>query len=117
MTAGEMSAEGRRAASREPFRGREPVGGRIRAFRAERSGADGKRGRSGGERSMVPPAEFRSYYGRPVVRPAVWHHDIAWYLFTGGLAAGSSLLAAGADATGRTGLRRATRLTSLAALG
>jgi formate-dependent nitrite reductase membrane component NrfD len=66
---------------------------------------------------MVPPAEFTSYYGRPIVKSPVWKHDIAAYLFTGGLAAGSSLIAAGADATGRPVLRRASRLTSLAALG
>ncbi|WP_407651613.1 NrfD/PsrC family molybdoenzyme membrane anchor subunit [Actinoplanes sandaracinus] len=65
---------------------------------------------------MVPPAEFRSYYGRPIVRPPVWHHDIAAYLFTGGLAAGSALLAAGGDATGRPALRRAGRVTALGAL-
>jgi len=61
--------------------------------------------------------EFRSYYGRPVVRAAVWRKDIAAYLFTGGLAAGSAMLAAGADLTGRPALRRAGRLTALAALG
>ena len=55
----------------------------------------------------MPPAEFRSYYGRPILRPPVWHHDIPAYLFTGGLAAGSSLLAAGGDLTGRPDLRRA----------
>jgi hypothetical protein len=65
---------------------------------------------------MVPPADFRSYYGRPVVKAAVWHHDIAAYLFTGGLAAGSALLAAGADATGREALRRAGRVTALGAV-
>jgi hypothetical protein len=65
---------------------------------------------------MVPPADFRSYYGRPVVRPAVWTHDVAAYLFTGGLAAGSALLAAGGDATGRPALRRAGRTTALGAL-
>jgi len=73
--------------------------------------------RRGAERSMVPPAGFRSYYGRPVVRPPLWHKDIAAYLFTGGLAAGSALLAAGADLTGRPGLRRVGRLTALGALG
>jgi hypothetical protein len=66
---------------------------------------------------MVPEAEFRSYYGRPIVKPAVWHHDIAAYLFTGGLAAGSSIIAAGAAATRRPALRRTGRLTALAALG
>jgi hypothetical protein len=65
---------------------------------------------------MVPPAEFRSYYGRPIVKAAVWHHDVAAYLFTGGLAAGSALLAAGGDATGRPALRRAGRVTALGAL-
>ena len=66
---------------------------------------------------MVPPAEFTSYYGRPVVKASPWEADIPAYLFTGGLAAGSSLLAAGADLTGRPMLRRAGRLTALGALG
>jgi hypothetical protein len=66
---------------------------------------------------VVPNADFRSYYGRPVVKAPVWHHDIAAYLFTGGLAAGSALLAAGADLTARPGLRRAGRLGALAGLG
>jgi len=57
-----------------------------------------------------------SYYGRPVIKAPVWKHDVTAYLFTGGLAAGSSLLAAGADLTGRPELRRGCRLTSLAAL-
>ena len=58
-----------------------------------------------------------SYYGQPIVRAPVWKHDIPAYLFTGGLAAGSALLAAGADATGRPVLRRTGRLAALAALG
>jgi hypothetical protein len=110
MTAGEMSAAGRQAASREP------TGGRFRQFQSERQRGNGGRKR-GAERLMVPPAEFRSYYGRPIVKVPVWRHDIAAYLFTGGLAAGSALIAAGADLTGRPGLRRATRLTTLAAIG
>ena len=65
---------------------------------------------------MSEPA-FRSYYGRPIVKPPPWHYDIPAYLFTGGLAAGSALLAAGADATGRTEMRRAGRLAALGALG
>jgi Polysulphide reductase, NrfD len=66
---------------------------------------------------VVPKAEFRSYYGRPIVRAPLWHHDIPAYLFTGGLAAGSSLVAAGADLTRRPALRRAARLAALGALG
>jgi formate-dependent nitrite reductase membrane component NrfD len=51
-----------------------------------------------------------------VVKAAPWGADIPAYLFLGGLAAGSSLLAAGADLTGRPGLRRAGRLTAAAAI-
>jgi formate-dependent nitrite reductase membrane component NrfD len=51
---------------------------------------------------MVPPAEFRSYYGMPILNKPVWAPlDIAGYLFLGGLAGASSALAAGAQATGR----------------
>ncbi|WP_447925612.1 NrfD/PsrC family molybdoenzyme membrane anchor subunit [Georgenia muralis] len=73
--------------------------------------------RGGGEPAVVPDAEFTSYYGRPVVKPAPWEADIPAYMFAGGLAAGSSLLAAGADLTGRPALRRSGRVTALAALG
>ncbi|MFP5335933.1 MAG: NrfD/PsrC family molybdoenzyme membrane anchor subunit [Actinomycetes bacterium] len=58
-------------------------------------------------------SDFRSYYGRPVVKPPVWKWDIPAYLFTGGLSAGASLLAAGADATGRPAMRRSMRWTAL----
>jgi hypothetical protein len=65
---------------------------------------------------MVPPAEFTSYYGKPVLKPPVWEaRDIAGYFFLGGLAGGSSLLAAGADLTGRPGLSRAAKSAALAA--
>ena len=74
-------------------------------------------GRRGGERPMVPEAEFRSYYGRPVVKRPVWKWDIPAYFFSGGVMAGSSLLAAGADLTGNRRLRRATRLAAAANLG
>ena len=61
-------------------------------------------------------AEFTSYYGRPVVKEAPWEIDIPIYLFTGGLAAGSALLAAGGDLTGRPALRRIGRFASAGAL-
>ena len=63
---------------------------------------------------MVPPAAFTSYYGRPVVKASPWKADIPAYLFLGGLAAGSSLLAAGADLTDLPELRRVARLGALA---
>lgn len=84
---------------------------------SRRDGSPRSGRKSGGEVSMVPEAEFTSYYGRPIVKPAPWEHDIAAYLFSGGLAAGSSLLAAGADLTGRPVLRRVGRLGALGALG
>jgi Ni/Fe-hydrogenase subunit HybB-like protein len=58
-----------------------------------------------------------TYYGRPVLKPPVWKEDIAYYFFLGGLAAGSSVLAAGADRTGRHRLRRGTRLGAAGAIG
>lgn len=65
---------------------------------------------------MVPEATFTSYYGRPIVKPSPWEADIPAYLFAGGLAAGSSLIAAGADLTGRPTLRRTGRLGAIGAL-
>ncbi|HSE09675.1 MAG TPA: NrfD/PsrC family molybdoenzyme membrane anchor subunit [Nocardioidaceae bacterium] len=76
-----------------------------------------RRGPGGGDRAMVPEAEFTSYYGRPVVKPAPWENDIPAYLFSGGLAAGSSLLAAGGDLNDLPALRRTGRLAALGALG
>jgi hypothetical protein len=66
---------------------------------------------------MVPDATFTSYYGRPIIKAPVWREtDIAGYLFAGGLAAGSSLLAAGGDLTQRPALRRSGRITAVTAL-
>lgn len=65
---------------------------------------------------MVPRAEFSSYYGKPVINAPVWESpDIPGYLFLGGLAGGSSLLAAGADLTGRPALARACKTGAIAA--
>ncbi|GAB3001205.1 NrfD/PsrC family molybdoenzyme membrane anchor subunit [Mycobacterium bourgelatii] len=69
-----------------------------------------------GEQLAVPPAEFRSYYGRAVLKPPVWDWRVAAYLFAGGLSGGSALLAAGADLTDRPALRRTTRVGSLVSI-
>ena len=91
--------------------GREAVvgsqGGRKRRWRG---------GGGGGDRSMVPEATFTSYYGRPIVKASPWKAEIPAYMFFGGVAAGSSLLAAGGDLTGRPALRRAGRLSALVGL-
>jgi hypothetical protein len=68
------------------------------------------------DHQMVPDATFTSYYGRPVVKASPWEKDIPAYLFLGGLAAGSSLLGAGASLTGRPVLRRAGRISALSAI-
>jgi formate-dependent nitrite reductase membrane component NrfD len=82
----------------------------------DRGGRGGRRRGRRDEHQMVPDATFTSYYGRPVVKASPWAADIPAYLFLGGLAGGSSLLAAGADLTGRPGLRRAGRIAAAAAL-
>ena len=72
-----------------------------------------------GERALVPDVEVSphdSYYGRNVVKAPPWGPQIPTYLFVGGLAAGSQLLATGAYFSGNKPLQRVTRLTSLGAL-
>ena len=64
---------------------------------------------------MTEP-QTEGYYGRPIVRPPVWKQEIAWYLFTGGLAGGSSALGLAARATGNRALARSTTLTAAAAV-
>jgi formate-dependent nitrite reductase membrane component NrfD len=98
----------------DSLRPEEAVGPRRRGGRrrgGQRGGGDGAR-----EMPMVPEAEFTSYYGRPVVKPAPWGHEVAAYLFLGGVAGGSGLLAAGGQLTGRPKLRRNARLSALVAV-
>ena len=72
----------------------------------------GRRG-GGGEVAMVDDAEFTSYYGRPIIKAPVWKTpDVPLYLFLGGAAGSSSILAALADVTGRPQLTRVSRLIS-----
>ena len=62
------------------------------------------------ERSLVPEPEFESYYGRPVIKAPVWKQpDVPLYLFLGGLAGGSALLAEGAALTDRHHLEHLMR--------
>lgn len=67
------------------------------------------------ERSLLPEPEFESYYGRPIVKTPTWKNpDVPLYLFLGGLAGGSALLAEGAALTDRPGLERVARLAAAA---
>jgi hypothetical protein len=66
----------------------------------------------------VPRAEFRSYYGRRILNPPVWRSpDLPGYLFLGGLAGASSVLAAGAQATGSTALATRCKVVAVGAIG
>ncbi|HEU5004001.1 MAG TPA: NrfD/PsrC family molybdoenzyme membrane anchor subunit [Actinomycetota bacterium] len=69
------------------------------------------------EQPMVPRATPESYYGRPILKEPVWKWPIPAYLFTGGLAGGSALLAAGSRLTRNRRLARQSRLVALGALG
>jgi hypothetical protein len=81
-----------------------------------RSRLKGARRRAGAE-LMVPEAEFTSYYGRPVIKEPVWKApDVPGYLFLGGLAGASSVLAAGSQLSGYRDLARMAKLTALGAI-
>lgn len=74
------------------------------------------------ESTMVPEADFHSYYGRPVIKPPVWKvPDVPAYLYLGGLAGASSTMVLGAELTGRHSLARvghiASALGSVASVG
>ncbi len=118
----------------DSYRPPEPEGGRKKRRRGGRGGSGGSgsggqgsgsggsgggwqnRGADGGrEMPMVEDVEFTSYYGRPIVKPPPWGHEISLYLFLGGLAGGSTLLGLGAQLTDRPGMRTATRLTAIGA--
>jgi len=112
---------------RRPHAGPRPTGSEVPDSAAHKLPTAAKaredrgwpRRRGGGrnrERQMVPDAHFTSYYGRPVVKAAPWSNDIPAYLFLGGLAAGSTMLGAGGDLTGRPSLRRTGRVGGMVAI-
>ncbi len=55
--------------------------------------------------TATSPTDALSYYGRPIIKEPVWQPDIPLYLFTGGLAGASDLLALGAQFSGNRRLR------------
>lgn len=68
------------------------------------------------EQPQVPEAEFRSYYGRPILKMPRWKEPhLPAYLFLGGLSGASAVMGAAAAATGRRPLARAGRLIGAAA--
>src|SRR5437764_6740200 len=106
MSETEVTREGQRGI--RPGSQAVPGGGKSRRW--------GKHRRA--EQPMVPRAGFTSYYGKPVINSPVWESpDIPGYLFLGGLAGASSLLAAGADLTHRPALSRPAKAGAVAAGG
>lgn len=75
------------------------------------TGPTRRRGRKRIKGSMVPEAEFTSYYGRPILKKPTWKNpDVPLYLWVGGMAGTSAVVAALGGATGRPALRRSGRL-------
>ncbi|MBV2363666.1 NrfD/PsrC family molybdoenzyme membrane anchor subunit [Streptomonospora nanhaiensis] len=107
MSTSDVTREGIRGA----HPGREALTGAVSTLDGHR------REHPRGRRIRRGEPEFRSYYDKPVLNQIVWEpRDIAGYLFLGGLAGASSVLAAGADLTGRPGLARPLKYTALGAI-
>jgi len=85
----------------------------MKAGARRRGGQEQSRG---GEKQMVPEADFSSYYGRPVLKETVWGPDIPSYLFLGGLAGASSALAAAAQLSGHPELARTAKVGAAGAI-
>ena len=70
------------------------------------------------ERTMVPEPEFDSYYGRQIIKTPTWKTpDVPLYLFLGGMAGASAVLAEGAALTGNAALERVARLVAASGAG
>jgi hypothetical protein len=71
-----------------------------------------------GEQSMVPEPEFESYYGRPILKRPTWKTpDVPLYLFLGGLAGASAVLAEGAAVRDLPALERVARTAAVGGAG
>jgi hypothetical protein len=94
-----------------------PAAGWRRAGGSDATRGGGKRRKGGGGRrgeiAMVPEAEFSSYYGRPVVKPATWKNpEVPLYLFLGGMAGSSAVIGTLAEFTERPQLAKSAQFTA-----
>ena len=81
--------------------------------RKRRRKGGGGWGGGGREAAMVPEAEFSSYYGRPIVKPATWKNpEVPLYLFLGGMGGTSAVIGALAEFTRRPGLAKAAHFSA-----
>src|SRR4051812_49897024 len=63
-----------------------------------------------GEQTVVPEAQFDSYYGKQIIKTPTWKTpDVPLYLFLGGLAGASAVLAEGAALQGLPALEKVAR--------
>src|SRR3954453_2783472 len=70
------------------------------------------------ERAMGPEPEFEAYYGRQIIKTPTWKTpDVPLYLFLGGLAGGSAVLAEGAALSGNTRLEHVARAAAAGGAG
>jgi formate-dependent nitrite reductase membrane component NrfD len=61
----------------------------------------------------VSEPEFRSYYGRPVIKEPVWQPEIPFYFFTGGLGGAGAVLSLVAELAGNKKLARTARFVAV----
>jgi formate-dependent nitrite reductase membrane component NrfD len=84
-----------------------------RKGRRRRRGGGGGWGSGNREAAMVPEAEFTSYYGRPIVKPATWKNpEVPLYLFLGGVGGTSAVIGALGEFTRRPHLTKAAHFTA-----
>ena len=67
---------------------------------------------------MVPRARPDSYYGKPIIKAPAWGSpEVPGYLFLGGLAGASSVLAGFAQAVGNHRQARVSKVAAVGAIG
>lgn len=92
----------------------------VRSAELSRSAGTGRAaGGAAAPAAITPDGEAgASYYGLPVINAPVWEaRQIAGYFFLGGLAGASSLVALGAQLTGRPVLARGAKAGAAGAIG
>lgn len=95
-----------------------PGQARAGGFRGGNGRRHGGRGGRGGEQLVVPRARPDSYYGKPILKEPVWGaRDVGGYLFFGGLAGASSVLAGFAQAAGNHRQAKASKIAAVGAIG
>jgi formate-dependent nitrite reductase membrane component NrfD len=111
-----VSAGSEAEVTREGLEGVRP-GREARAWSHGEAAQDEQGGRRRRRREEGFEHPGASYYGRPIVKEATWEStDIAGYFFLGGLAGASSVLAAGAQLSGRPALARPLKLGAAGAI-